>query len=401
MTRSSLDFDAWVADARVVSVLEVVDRRGLKLKRSGTELVGPCPVCGGEDRFGVSTRKNLWHCRGSGRGGDAIALVQYLDGADFLAACEDLTGRPPPHGESGTRASLVELAAREEERRRKAEARESSEARFREKERHRLYQMWRAARPLAGSMAEAYLTLRGLVAPPGAPLRFSPRVAYFHGLTETDDGRSARRMLGEGPAMLAAITNAEGRFCGLHCTWLDLTRPKGKAEWHDPDTGELLPAKKVRGSKQGGAIVLAKGGAAPRRELAGEGIETTLAVYTALRRHDLVAPDMMFASGVDLGNLAGKAMETLAHPTEKVADKAGRMRARRAPGPVPDFSGPAMWVPDSVEELLLLGDGDSDPVATLWAMQRAQARHAKERRRIGIAWAPKGRDFNDLLEGAA
>lgn len=399
---SSPDFDHWVSDARAVSVLEVIDRRAIKLKRAGTEIVGPCPVCGGTDRFGVSTRKNVFHCRGSGRGGDAIALVQYLDGADFLAACEDLTGRPPPRGE-GTRASIEELAAREEERRRKEAEREKTAATYRERERHRLYEQWSAARPIRGTLAEEYLAIRGLPLPPTVALRFAPAAPYFHGhVTGENDGRQIMRMIGRGPAMLAAITNAQGFFSGLHFTWIDVKKPKGKAEFVDPDTGELLPAKKVRGSKQGGIIMLVKAsGGAPRRLISGEGTETVLSVWSALAGAGMVRPDMAFASGIDLGNLAGGATASLAHPTQRRADKLGRMMPRRVPGPEPDFSTPAMCVPDSVGELLLLGDGDSDPFLTQNAMERAKARHAREGRKVCVAWAPAGKDFSDVLLGAA
>ncbi|WP_296584250.1 CHC2 zinc finger domain-containing protein [Xanthobacter sp.] len=397
----SSEFAAWASDARAVSVLEVIDRRGIRLKRSGTELVGPCPVCGGTDRFGVSIRKNVFHCRGSGRGGDAISLVQYLDGADFLAACEDLTGRPPPRGE-GTRASLEELAAREEDRRRRAAERDKDAATFRERERHRLYGIWRAARPLRGTAAEQYLALRGITTPPTSALRYASSVPYFHGSATLEDGRQAMNELGRGPAMVAAITDPLGFFFGLHITWIDLSKPKGKAEWVDPETGELLPSKKVRGSKQGGAILLVKAGdGTPRRMFAAEGIETVLSVWTAMDAKGLVAPDMAFVSGVDLGNLCGRATETLAHPSLKVADKLGRMRAPRVPGPEPDFASPAMFVPESVSDLLLLGDGDSEPVATQWAIERAMRRHAREGRKVAVAWAPPGRDFNDVLRGAA
>lgn len=397
---TSSEFDAWVADARLVSVLEVVDRRGIKLKRSGTEIFGPCPVCGGTDRFAVNVRKNLWHCRGRGQGGDAIALVKYLDRADFLAACEDLTGRPPPRGE-GSRASVEELAAREEARRRAADAREASSASYRERERHRLYEMWRAARPIAGTPVEDYLQRRGLRAPPSAALRFLARVPYFHGWEMLQDGRSARRTLTVGPAMLSAIVNAEDRFAGLHFTWIDLARPDGKAEFFDPETGEALPAKKVRGSKQGGRIVLVKASAQARRMISGEGIETTLSVWLPMVDSGRVAPDMAFVSAIDLGNMAGRATQTVAHPTLRRKDKAGRLMPVRVPGPVPDFASTAMHIPDEVTDLLLLGDGDSEPVLTQYAMERARARHAREGRRISIAWAPEGRDFNTMLRGVA
>jgi hypothetical protein len=42
------------------------------------------------------------------------------------------------------------------------------------------------------------------------------------------------------------------------------------------------------------------------------------------------------------------------------------------PNDQPDPDDPGLSIPDSVEELILLGDGDSEPVLTRFAMMRAQ-----------------------------
>jgi hypothetical protein len=65
------------------------------LRGSGHDRVGPCPKCGGDDRFSISTAKQLFNCRGCGLGGDVIKLVEHLDGVDFLTACTALAGDPP------------------------------------------------------------------------------------------------------------------------------------------------------------------------------------------------------------------------------------------------------------------------------------------------------------------
>lgn len=394
-------FSDWVAQARAVSVLDELGRRKISLKRAGSEMVGPCPVCGGRDRFGVHVRKGIWHCRHAGRGGDAIALVQYLDGADFLAACETLTGRAPPKGE-GTRATPEELAAREEERRARAaeEAaeREAENNRYREAERRKVYALWGASMPIAGTVAADYLGWRGIPDPRSRALRFKPDYAFCHGEEEDADGRKYARVLHRGPAMLAAITGPDGHFRGLHITWIDLARRKGKAEIVDPDTGEVLPAKKMRGSKLGGAIVLVPAWSGVARTVyAGEGIETLLSVWAALVAAGADLRDTAFLCAADLGNLAGKARETIVHPTDKVADKRGRMRRVHVPGPVPDFESLAMPIPAECTELVLLADGDSEPFFTRMAMERACARHAAPGRTVRVAWAPPGQDFNDVL----
>jgi hypothetical protein len=57
-------------------------------------LVGPCPVCGGNDRFSINIRKQVFNCRGA-LGGDVIALVQHLDACDFVTAIATLIGHGP------------------------------------------------------------------------------------------------------------------------------------------------------------------------------------------------------------------------------------------------------------------------------------------------------------------
>jgi phage/plasmid primase-like uncharacterized protein len=77
--------------ARSVPIENVIEARGVKLHGT-VERVGPCPVCGGVDRFGINTRKQLFHCRGCSAGGDVIALEQFLSGGGFREAIETLTG---------------------------------------------------------------------------------------------------------------------------------------------------------------------------------------------------------------------------------------------------------------------------------------------------------------------
>jgi 5S rRNA maturation endonuclease (ribonuclease M5) len=60
-----------------------------KLKQSGAELRGPCPIHNGQrDSFAVDRKTGLWHCHSTcGRGGDILALEMELSGnSDFAAA---------------------------------------------------------------------------------------------------------------------------------------------------------------------------------------------------------------------------------------------------------------------------------------------------------------------------
>jgi hypothetical protein len=77
--------------AKATRIEDEVARRGIKLVGRG-ERVGPCPVCGGRDRFSINVKKQVWNCRGCARGGDVVDLVQHLDGVDFKAAVVTLGG---------------------------------------------------------------------------------------------------------------------------------------------------------------------------------------------------------------------------------------------------------------------------------------------------------------------
>jgi hypothetical protein len=92
----SAAFEAWIAKARAIRIEDQIARRSINLKRIGMEHVGPCPRCGGEDRFAINVAKQVFHCRGCGMGGDVIKLVEHLDGVDFIAAGTALVGEPPP-----------------------------------------------------------------------------------------------------------------------------------------------------------------------------------------------------------------------------------------------------------------------------------------------------------------
>jgi CHC2 zinc finger len=96
-----MDFEAWIARARAVPIESEIIRRRIQLKRSGQERVGPCPKCGGTDRFSVNVRDGVWNCRQckpSDISGDVIGLVEFLEGIGFNEAVEYLTGEARQNG---------------------------------------------------------------------------------------------------------------------------------------------------------------------------------------------------------------------------------------------------------------------------------------------------------------
>ena len=104
----------------------------------------------------------------------------------------------------------------------------------------------------------------------------------------------------------------------------------------------------------------------------------------------------IFRTSIDLGNLGGATAGTIAHPTLKT-DKG---HAQRVPGPTPDLDVDGIPIPDSVAEVIILGDSTSDRFATECAIARALQRWQRAGRSMRVAWAPDGQDFDDMLRAA-
>jgi hypothetical protein len=382
---------AEIDDIRARNPIEHVAEQYVRLRRAAGRLVGPCPICGGRatsQRFEVFANEDSWACAVCPDGGDVIRLVEKVEGLDFRAAIERLGGAAQIDPDQARRL----FEAREKKRL----AREKQTEAYREKERKRLYKVWQKAEPIHGTLAARYLEGRGLRLPDYCTgLRYLASAAYFHGETIDELGRKSPRAIHSGPAMLAVFIRPDGHFGGLHFTYLSADDPPRKLELPDPDTGEILNPKKMRGSKTGANIAVTLVDA-PARLVIGEGIETVLSVFTAFADGGRPIEDVAFWAAGDLGNMAGRAVRSLAHPTARRPNG----HPQRVPGPVPDPDDTGLAIPDSVAELILLGDGDSDPVLTQFAMTRAARRYARDGRTIRIVFAPAGQDFNDVLQTA-
>lgn len=363
----SPELQALIDLAHQTSCADWAQQQGWALRRTGGELVGSCPKCGGSDRFSINTLKNVWNCRGCGVGGDVIFLVQHTEGLKLRAACERVTGHtlaaaPDP-------AAAARRAA--EQRQREGEA-NATAARYREKARQDAYAVWKAAvgRPLF--TVREYLRLRGLSggalaldddqALGALHLRCAPERSYWHNGAK----------LYVGPAMLAAIVQPDGRFGGLHQTWIDLGAPRGKLALPVQDgENKAPPSKKVLGVKKGCAIRLVTPDGA-RRMVMGEGIETTLTAAA-----HAFQPGTAYWAGVDLGNMSGKAL--------RVALPAGGFSIVHDQPDMDDIEcfQPPAWV----EELVYLCDGDEPEKHTVDKVRRG-LRRARRRRDMARAADP-------------
>jgi putative DNA primase/helicase len=206
---------------------------------------GPCPHCGGKDRFRFSNKNGAgtWYCHGCnngrGDGGDGVKLVMLVKGVDFKGAAKLIEGVIgqcwTTHGNGANGGD--------------------------DKPKDPL-RSWRDAYPdICGTPVETYLKNRGLIltAVARAALRFHP--SLWHWPTKT-----------KWPAMVAAVARADafGALSVITCHQTFLAWDgSGKA---DVDKPKLFPS----GVDPAGAGVWF-GTAVPEREfVVAEGIESAL-----------------------------------------------------------------------------------------------------------------------------
>ena len=345
-------------------VSEVLMRLGVNLKKRGREWVGLSPFKAERTpSFTVNDQKGMFFDFASGTNGDVFDAVMLLKGIEFRDAVEWLGGAQPVSDEE--RSAI-------RQRRRELDEAERTEA---EKVRAKAKRVFDGASRVEGTHAAAYLEARGLIADPSwtFDLRFA-RLPYF-GFRSHDQDEPEK--MGEFPVMLAAIRDARHDLIGLHRTYLDPDEPK-KLTLVDK---KLNAAKKVYGEAGGGMIWLSE----PSARLAiGEGIETVRSWFCL----GIDADDISIATSVSLGNLSGAPTGYIPHPKNK---------AQHIPNGAPDMDRPGIILPADVLEVVLIGDGDSDPATTRQHLVVAGRRFSAQGRSVTVSMAPQGADFNDLL----
>jgi hypothetical protein len=256
-TQTQVYDDTRKARAKAVRVEDEIARRGVRLK-GRRHLFGPCPKCGGDDRFWVNKVKQKFGCRQCRpRSGDVIDLVQFLDGRSFGEAIDTLVGERPKND-----PKKIELERAEVDRQNRDD----------EKEQLRKAQwLWSRREPITGTTAETYLReARGYAGPIPSTLfylptsdRYPPAMMAPFGLVDEVE-----------PGALASIS--PGAIMGVHLTKL---KPDGSSKAYDEETKERKN-KTMHGIPVGWPIVLA-----PPNDLLGlaitEGIEDGLSVYQA------------------------------------------------------------------------------------------------------------------------
>jgi hypothetical protein len=289
-------------------------------------------------------KRGRWADFASGESGDALDLVAHVmfrgHKAQAMAWARAWLGL----GHDAPHITPAERRAADE--RREAEAAREAEAR-----RRAAVRLFLGAREcIANTPAADYLAGRGIdltrLGRQPRCLRYAPNVLCVETGTRL-------------PALLAAITDADGRHVATHRTWLarDASGAWVKAPLRDP--------KKTLGSYAGGCIRLWRGAtgrslsdAQPGEAVAiAEGIETALSLVAA-------CPELRVVSAVSLSNMS------------------------------------RLILPPQITHVTLCADDDGDNQAAAELLIRAAERFAREGRAVRIARPPQGfKDMNDALTG--
>ncbi|MBS0348950.1 MAG: toprim domain-containing protein [Proteobacteria bacterium] len=196
---------------------------------------GPCPLCGGKDRFRFDDKdgRGTYYCSGCGAG-DGVKLAMALTGQGFRDTAlqiERLAGVVQPVVGKPERSDEDKLQA--------------------------LRRVWKGSKPIQrGDEAETYLTGRGLrLYDLPESIRVHPGLQYMEGEV----------VVGTFAAMVATVTGPDGKALSIHRTYIQ--------------NGQKAPVAAPKKLMQGFPIAGAAIRLTPVSQVLGisEGIETALA----------------------------------------------------------------------------------------------------------------------------
>lgn len=307
-------------------------------------------------------RPGKWNDWIGGLYGDALDLVA----ATLCDGRKDLDARKQAMSWARDRFGLARGAfdqaafARrlEDIARRRAAAERDAEARL-ERDRRRAQGRWLHAEPLTqGTEGWRYLAARGVRLD---RLPRLPRAIKFARQERWMD--AAGEVAHVGPAILSAMTLPDGRFGSLHRIWIDPTRPGEKAD--------LDPPRKMYPKAEGAAIRLWRGA-------------SRLSPAEAAARPGHLE-DVVVCEGVEDG------LSIALMTPELRVDAAGSLPGLLSYVPYP-----------FTRRLIVAADNDWGKPQAKALLDRACRRLATEFKvELRIARSPEGKDFNDLLRGAA
>lgn len=196
---------------------------------------GPCPICGGKDRFRFDNKngRGTWICNQCGSG-DGYKMLEAFHGWGFKHALEEVK-------------SVVGIVQPEQSKDEQTEAKKIAALR----------KTWEESKPVTkGDPVWNYLKSRGVIT------TFVPSVIRYHPALTYRNGNVTTKH----PAMVAAVTYPDQKCASIHRTYLTLDGKKANVE----SPKKLMPGRTLKGV----SIKLGK----PDDVLGvAEGIETALA----------------------------------------------------------------------------------------------------------------------------
>jgi hypothetical protein len=260
----------------------------------------------------LSGRKaGKWEDFATGQHGDVFDLIGLRLGlaqmVDQLREARHFLGLATSSPEEARQREVAIAAARA----RRAEA-EAQAKRDQDKASRRAEAMYLSAEPgLRGTPVDFYLKERGIdlltIGHQPRALRYQPKCHYHF-----EDKSTGEVIEFDGPAMVAAMTNLQGRTVAVHRTWLAIG-PDGR--WgkvkipHPSQEGQFLPAKKVYAWGDGCAIRLSSGlgpkggkGAPLNRCPPGTKVYIAEGIETALTAR-ILRPDARVLAAYSLSNM--------------------------------------------------------------------------------------------------
>ena len=197
---------------------------------------GPCPICGGRDRFRFDDKdgRGTWICSYCGSG-DGFKLLQAIKGWTFREAAREIeavVGVIPASAPAPNQSDSDKLAI--------------------------CRRMWgESSAVVPGDPVALYLARRCGIETVPPVIRFHPRLAYRH-----DDGSVTHH-----PAMVSRVQDRSGAGCSIHRTYLA----------DDGQKAAVPTAKKVVGNLPAGAAIRLF---SPSECIGvAEGIETALSAF--------------------------------------------------------------------------------------------------------------------------
>jgi len=299
----------------------------VRLARSGDKWRGFCPFHGDQrvSTFVIDAKTNQYSCSVCEASGDALSWLMYdRDISFYQAVAVSLKGSfAVPQAMKEQVGAAIQHAILP-----------PSDDAARRHKREVAQKIWNESLIAPRSLVERYLFTKGLFFDGPLPenLRFhpnlyhEPRRSYF-------------------PAMVAKAEDLQGKFAGIHRTYLT---PDG-LNIAKPSTGG---ARRMLGDCFGSYVHLREGN--PNKVVIAECIESALTIAQA-------CPEYTVYSSMALGNL-------------------------KAP------------VPEGAEEVILCADGNNNsPHMAERILMEAARKHSSRGHRVLLARAPLGMDFNDMF----